>query len=151
MLPLTPQTPGVFEVNTTGRLELALATRAVGVVPKVWLPGEAKVIVCEAAPTLKVLDTTGAAAKLVLPGWLASTVQLPVLASNSVVPETVQTAGVLDTRDTARPEVALATRAGGVLPRVWLPGELKLMVCVMGATVKVLLTSAAAAKLALPA
>ena len=39
-------TPVVDEVNVGVKLELALAVK-VGLVPKLWLPGLAKVIVCD--------------------------------------------------------------------------------------------------------
>jgi hypothetical protein len=48
VVPLTVHTPGVVEVIVTGRPELDVAVRVMGAVPSVWLPGEAKVIVCDA-------------------------------------------------------------------------------------------------------
>ena len=72
------------------------------------------------------------------------TVQLPADTSVSVVPLTVHTEGVLDVNCTAKPELALAERAGGVVPIVWLPGEPKVMLWVACATVKLRVTSDAA-------
>ena len=83
-----------------------------------------------------------------MPAWLAVTVHVPTATSTSVLPLTVQTPGVAEANDTARPDVALATSAAGAVPRVWLPGEAKLIVCAVSgaaATVKLLDTAAAAA------
>lgn len=82
---------------------------------------------------------------MLLPGWLASMVQVPAPNSVSVVPLTVQTLAVADVNDTARPEVAVAIRAAGAVPSVWLPGEMKEMVCAPAATVKEFDTGVAAA------
>ena len=60
---------------------------------------------------MKEFETTGAAAKEALPAWLALTVQVPVPASVSVVPLTVHTLAVVDAKDTARPELDVATSA----------------------------------------
>lgn len=55
--------------------------------------------------------------------------QLPTLTSVRVVPLTVQTEGVVDAKTTGKPDVELATKAGGACRRFWLPGEMKVMVC----------------------
>ena len=146
VVPLTVQTVGVLDTSDTARPELALATRAGGVLPKVWLPGELKLMVCVMGATLKVLLTIGAAAKLVLPAWLAATVQVPKVTRLKVLPLTVQTAGVVEANDTTRPEDAVATRAAGATPIIWLPGAVKLMVCAANctATEKVWTTGVAA-------
>ncbi|MDP3820015.1 MAG: hypothetical protein Q8R33_00935 [Burkholderiales bacterium] len=92
--------------------------------------------------------TIGAPAYVLLPDWLAATVQLPTATSVSVLPLTVQTLGVVDANDTARPDEAVAASAGGAVPRVWLPGDVKLMVCASSgaaATVKLTDTAGAAA------
>ena len=102
-------------------------------------------IVCAVGATLKELDTVVAAAKVPLPAWLALTLQVPTETSVSVVPLTLQTLAVVEANDTGRPDVALAASAGGAVPRVWLPGELKVMVCAPGATLKVRVTAVAAA------
>jgi hypothetical protein len=52
--------------------------------------------------------------------------QSPKVIMLAAVPLTVQTVGVVDAKDTAKPEVAVATRASGV-PKAWLAGALKLM------------------------
>ena len=85
---------------------------------------------------------------MALPAWLALMVQVPAATSVSVLPLTVQTLGVVEAKLTGRPELALATSVGGATLMIWLPGELKVMVCgVNGAaeTVKVRDTVAAAA------
>ena len=63
------------------------------------------------------------------PAWLAVAEQVPALSSVSVLPLTVQTAGVMEAKLTARPEVAVAANGAAAVPRVWLPGAVKLMVC----------------------
>ena len=99
-----------------------------------------------AAATENVLDTIAAAAKLLLPAWLATIVQLPGETSVSVLPTTVHTGVVVDANDTVRPEVAVATSEGGAVPIVWLPGDANVMVCAVSgaaATLKVFDTGAA--------
>ena len=66
---------------------------------------------------------------MALPAWLALMVQVPAATSVSVLPLTVQTLGVVEAKLTGRFELAVATNAGGAVPKVWLPGEVKLMVC----------------------
>lgn len=154
VVPLTVQTASVDEAKVTGNPALELATRAGGEVPNVWLPGELKVMVWAAGATLKVCVTGVAAEVVVLPAWLAVTVQLPAVSNVSAVPPTVHTAGVDDANDTVNPVLAVATRAGAAMPRVWPPGEAKLMVCVVSAaaaTWKLRDTGTAAATRALPA
>ena len=132
VVPLTVQVLGVVDAKLTAKPELAVAASAGGAVPSVWLPGDVKVMVCAingAAAIVKTRDTVAAAAKLLLPAWLASTMQVPTATSVSVVPLTVQVLGVVDARLTARPELALADSGAGAVPRVWLPGEVKVMVC----------------------
>ena len=74
--------------------------------------------------------------------------QVPAATKASVLPLTVQVLGVVEAKLTGRPELALATKGGGAVPRVWLPGELKVMVWAVGvgaATVKLRVTVAAGA------
>jgi hypothetical protein len=54
-----------------------------------------------------------------LPACEAWIVQVPEASSEAVVPETVQIAGVVDAKFTARPDVAVAERAA-VDPAIWL-------------------------------
>jgi hypothetical protein len=88
-----------------------------------------------------------------LPAWLAVMEQLPVVTSVSVLPLTVQTAGVLEAKLTGRLELAVAESAGGAVPRVRLPGLLKEITWACGAfdTVMATVTAGAAAVVALPA
>ena len=65
------QTPVVVEANVTGRPELLVAVR-VGVVPKFWVPGLLKVMVCGA---LGVACTELAEATLVPTALVAVTVK----------------------------------------------------------------------------
>ena len=62
-----------------------------------------------------------------------------------MLPLTLHTAGLVVAKLTGKPELALATRAAGKLPRVWVSGAVKLMVCAALATVKLRVTAAAAA------
>ena len=85
---------------------------------------------------------------MALPAWLALMVQVPAANSVRVLPLTVHMPVVVEVKLTGRFELATAVSGGGVMPKVWLPGELKVMVCgVIGAaeTVKVRDTVAAAA------
>lgn len=152
--PLTVHTPDVEVANDTVRPTLEVATSASGPTPKVWLPGPTKVMVCAvsgAVPTAKVCVTTAAAVTLALPGWLADSEHVPADTSTSVVPATVHTGNVVDTTVTGSPELELNNSGGGAVPRVWLPGELKLMVCAAGATLKVCVTGVAAEVVLFPA
>lgn len=132
-VPLTVHTAGVLDANVAGRPELAFAIKAAGAVPSVWLPGDTKVMVCAPGLTTKDCTTAVAALKLALPAWLAVMVQVPTPTSVALVLATVQTAGVEDTRLTASPELALATKATGVVLKAWLAGAVKLSVCAAGA------------------
>ena len=91
---------------------------------------------------------------MLLPAWLAVMLQVPTVISDSVLPLTVQTLVAFDVKPTARFELAVATSAGGAVPRVWLPGDVNVMVCAINgaaATVNEFVTGVAAVKLALPA
>ena len=90
-------------------------------------------MVCAAALMTKERVTESAAATVALPAWLAVTVQVPTPSSVALLLATVQTAGVDDTRATARPELALATSATGVGLKVWFAGAVKVSVCGAGA------------------
>ncbi|MDH4050271.1 MAG: hypothetical protein OEU93_01750 [Rubrivivax sp.] len=146
VVPLTVQTADVVDAKLTGRPELAEATRAGGAVPSVWLPGEAKVMVCGSSPgaeTVKLRVTGVAAAYVALPDWLAVTVQVPSATRVSVPPLTVQTAGVEDAKLTASPDDAVADKAKGGVPSAWLPGDTNVMLCAALATVNVRATGVA--------
>ena len=64
-----------------------------------------------------------------LPDCVAVTVQMPAAKSVTVVPLTVHTEGVVDANCTARPDVEVAARVGGVTPIVCVDGAVKLIVC----------------------
>lgn len=151
-LPLTVHTAGVLDAKLTARPELAVAARATGVLPTVPVAARLKLMVCDCAAGATVKDrvTTGAAATLALPGWLAFSVQVPAATRPSALPLTVHTAGVLELSVTGRPELAVADSTAAGVPRVWVPGAVKLMVCAAGAMVNEFSTALAAAKLALP-
>lgn len=70
--------------------------------------------------------------------------QVPAANSANVVPLAVHTLGVVDTKPTVRPEVEVAIKAAGVVPKTWLPGETKVMVCAPIATAKEFDTGVAA-------
>ena len=106
------------DANDTARPEVAVAVRAPGAVPSVWLPGEMKVMVCAPAATAKEFETAAAEEKVAFPAWAALTVHVPTPTSVSVVPFTVHTVAVLEVKDTARPDVAVATKAAGAVPKV---------------------------------
>ena len=118
-------------------------------------PRLAKALTPGGAATVKSMDKVGAAAKVALPAWLASTLHAPAATSASVVPLTVQTLCVVEAKETVKPDEAVADSAGDAVPTVGLAGAVKVtvMVCACkgaGATVMVLDTVAAAAKLVLP-
>lgn len=115
---LTVQTLGVLEAKVTARPELADALSAAGAVPMVWLPGDANVTVCAVRDTVKVRLTLAAAKKAALPACDATTVQSPWATSVKVVPVTVHTAGVDDSKLTVRPELLVADSAPGSVPKL---------------------------------
>lgn len=78
-------------------------------------------------------------------------VQEPALTKVKLVPLTVQTPVVDDDSVTARPELAVAAKAGVAVPRAWLPGVTNVMVWLACNTVKLRDTIAAASKVVLPA
>jgi len=80
-----------------------------------------KVIVCSvsgAAAIVKTRETVVAAVKLLFPACLASMMQVPTATRFSALPLTVQVLGVVEAKLTAKPELAVAIRAGGAVPRV---------------------------------
>lgn len=58
--------------------------------------------------------------------------QVPTPTSVKVVPLTVQTAGVVDAKVTARPELAVALKAAGAKPKVCPAGAAKVMLWAAG-------------------
>jgi hypothetical protein len=78
-------------------------------------------------------------------------VQVPTVNMVAVVPETVQTAAVVDAKLTARPEEAVATSVKVGTVSAWLGGCAKVIVCEAMLTVKVCTTLVAALTFPLPA
>ncbi len=78
--------------------------------------------------TVKLCATCEAAELELLPARLASMVQVPAAPNVAVVPETVQTLGVVEVKETARPEFSVTENASGA-PTVCVPGLSKVMVC----------------------
>ena len=111
--------------------------------PRVWLPGEVKLIVW-VPTTKKDFGWVGAAAKLALPGWDAVMMHVPGATRLSVLPLTVHTEDVLELNCTVRPDVAVAERADAGEPRYWVLGCVKEMVCVACDTVTLRVTGVAA-------
>jgi hypothetical protein len=62
----------------------------------------------------------------------------------TTLPDTVQTAGVLEAKPTARPELAVASAANGGVPKIAPLSAPKVMVCAPGLTVKLCDTGVAA-------
>jgi hypothetical protein len=58
-----------------------------------------------------------------LPAWLAVIEQEPPPAIVTVLPDTVQTAGVVEAKLTARPELAVALTVNGDTPYATPPSE----------------------------
>ena len=82
-----------------------------------------------------------------LPPWVAVTVHVPTATSVSAVPLTVQTLCVVELKLTGKPELALAARGAGAVPRVWLLGDANVMDCAtsgVAATVNERVTGVAA-------
>src|SRR6187401_3156080 len=79
-------------------------------------------------PTVKLCVTWDAGLYVALPPWSAVIVQVPTPTSVTVLPESVQTAGVVDANATARPELAVAETANGGSPNARLASAPKVMV-----------------------
>jgi hypothetical protein len=71
--------------------------------------------------TEKLCVTDAAASQVAFPAWLAITEHLPTPPTVIVLPETVQTAGVVDAKLTAKPELAEAPITNGGVPEATLP------------------------------
>jgi hypothetical protein len=108
--PLTVHTEVVALETVTVSPEVAEAVTVYVAPPVAAFVGAAdvKVMVWVALATVNVCDFGAAAAQAALPGWLATTVQLPLPMRLTVDPFTVQTEVVPDEKATARPDVALA-------------------------------------------
>ena len=126
--PETVQIPVVLEVNVTVKPESAVAPEA-NVSLTNLCAGWAKVIAW-AVPVemLKLLVTEVAAEKVVSPSCEATIVQVPSATVVMFKPETVQIPVVLEAKETANPESAVAAEAK-VSPTNLSAGCAKVMVC----------------------
>src|SRR5258708_749637 len=104
-----------------------------------------------ALDTVKLRVTGVAAAQFVLPAWVAWMLQVPAVTSVMEFPDTVHTVGVVEARLTGKPELAVALTVNGTVVKVRFEIVPRVMVWVPCVTVKLRLTDAAAAQLALPA
>ncbi len=75
--------------------------------------------------------------------------QVPDVTNEAVVPLTVQTLVVCETKLTGKPEVAVAVSVSGE-PTVWVPGLLNVIVCIFPFTKKLRETGVAAAYVLFP-
>ena len=82
---------------------------------------------------------------MALPVCVALMVQVPVATRVTVVPDTVQTAGVVEAKLTVRPEVAVALTVNGGVPKCWFGKAAKVMVWLAWVTWKLCVTGVAAA------
>jgi hypothetical protein len=148
LLPLTVHTVGVVDTRLTVKPELAEATSAAGGVPNVALAGALKLMLCgaSAATTEKDCETGAAAAKLMLPGWLAVKLQVPADTSTRVLPVALHTLGVVDAITTGKADVALANNGAGAVPKRCGPGGANVMLWAVGKTTMLINTGAAPAK-----
>ena len=64
---------------------------------------------------------------------------VPAATSVSVVPLTAQTAGEVDAKLTASPELAVADSGAGAVPKVWVAGEVKLMLWAISGAVEMVM------------
>ena len=142
--PDTVQTAVVVEANVTGSPEVAVAETVKGGSVAARLGSGGKSIVWLPLKTVKVCATWGAGLKLALPAWSAVTLQVPVARMVTVEPETEQTLGVVVSKATGRPELAVAERPKGGSPKVRLGSAPKVMVWLDLPTLKLCETCGAA-------
>jgi len=114
--PDSVQTVGVLDTRVTGRPDEAVAMTGNAGVPKGTFGSGPKAMVWVPCVTWKVWLTAGAAAKMPLPACVAWTVQVPTAASVTVVPDSVQAAGVMEAKLTVKPEDAVAFTVNGAAP-----------------------------------
>src|SRR5712671_4023615 len=82
-----------------------------------------------AALTVKLWVTGVAVPNTPFPDCVAVTEQTPPPTAVTIAPATVQTAGVLEARFTARPELAIALIAKGDTPKITSGSGTKVIVC----------------------
>jgi len=110
------QTAEVVEAKPTGSPDEAFAPIEKGEALKGSFESAPKVIMLVPDITWKLWLTGVAALQLALPGCVAWMVQAPAAIRVTVVPETVQTAGVVEAKLTARLEEAVALTVNGAAP-----------------------------------
>ena len=142
VVPLIVQTPVVLLLRLTVRPDVAVAltvpvplTARLGAVPKLML--------WFALPTPMSSVIVLAGLKFALPPWLAWIVHVPPISGVTVVPEIVQTVGVVLVSVTARPEVAVAVTVAST-PTASVGAAPKLMLWLAAPTVMLWLTAGAA-------
>ena len=116
ILPATVQTDVVVEAKLTASPELAVAPIINGDTPYVTPLSAPKVTDCDAGLTVKLCATGVAAPWVASPAWLAVIEHEPPATIVTVLPVTVQTDVVLETKLTARPELAVAAMVNGDTP-----------------------------------
>jgi hypothetical protein len=114
--PDTVQTDVVCEVKVTGRPDDVLPVIVNGAVPNTWFERGQKMMLWPPSVTWNPWFTGVAAAQFALPACAAWRVQAPADTSESVDPDTVHTAGVVEEKLTARPDDALALSENDTLP-----------------------------------
>ena len=131
-------TPVTVAVSVTGR-------------PNMMLVAEAVSITVVVALVIAKLCVTGvAAAKLTLPGCVATIEHWPTASSDTLDPATLQVAGVEEAKATTRLELAVADTVNAPEPIARSVRAAKVIVLVPGVMLKLCTTGVAAAKLALP-
>ena len=151
LVPATVQIAPELVVKITGWPEVAVAVRLTGPALSAVSGGCVKVIVCVPCSTLNVLVTGAAAAKVALPACEAVMEQTPAETSVTLAPDTVQIPLELLVKLTASPDVAVAVNPTGPAVKAVSAGCGNVITLVLAVTLNVLVTAAAAAKVASPA
>ena len=107
--PETVQTVCVSDASETARPELDVADTLIVDAAYSGPTTDGRVMVWSWR-TIKLVPTGGAAAKVALPACVTSIEQVPKASMVAVLPATLHTVGVVDLKDTARPELAVAVR-----------------------------------------
>ena len=96
------------------------------------------------AQFLERIERVGADAVLLDIAQLTDSLEENIRSIKTIVPAAVQTAGVVEAKLTASPELAVAVSANAEMPKLTLPGWGNKIVWVVGATVKLCVTGVAA-------
>jgi hypothetical protein len=108
LVPLTVQTAGVVEENTTALPDAPPVALTVPIPLTTNAGGEPKTMLCTAAVMETLCVTCGAMAYVASPDWSAAMTHVPAATTVTNVPAMVQTAVVVETKFTGRPELAVA-------------------------------------------